>query len=83
MTWEAFTARVAEIADIEPSQVHPESLLIRELGLDSLALTELVLVVIYDLGGEALANDILERSWETVSAGQLYDDACRIERASE
>jgi acyl carrier protein len=47
---------------------------IKDLGLDSLSLAELVVSLIDEYDMYSLAKTLDERSWEDVTVGALYDE---------
>jgi acyl carrier protein len=53
---------------------------LEELGLDSLALTELAVALIVDLEMTAVADDLPARDWRDVTLGEIYDEY-RAEKA--
>ena len=73
-TWEEFSAAVASVADVADGSVERSSRLTGDLGMDSLALTELVVMLIVDMGMNTVADSLEERSWDDVTVGQLYDE---------
>ncbi|HEX8075822.1 MAG TPA: hypothetical protein VF545_12685 [Thermoleophilaceae bacterium] len=74
--WERFAAEIAQIAEVPSTEVGPEARIVEDLGYDSLALAELALVLIDDYDMEALAESLGEKTWDGVTAGQLYDEYC-------
>jgi hypothetical protein len=74
VTWEEFATQLAELVERPPDEVLPTTRVIEDLGLDSLALAELVLILVekYEMGG--LSKTLEERVWENVTAGALYDE---------
>lgn len=75
--WQAFVAKVAEIAGVEPSEVTAETRLIDDLDLDSLALTELLVEVISDHYLDDIAAELHERRWEGTTVAGLFEDIFR------
>ena len=54
--------------------VDGDTRLIEDLGLDSLSLTELVVILIERHDMYSLSKTLEERSWEHVTARALYDE---------
>ena len=74
MSWEQFAAEVAGLADCQADAVDGDTRLIEDLGLDSLSLTELVVILIERHDMYSLSKTLEERSWEHVTARALYDE---------
>lgn len=72
--WDQFAEVIAAIADCEPSALTPEMRLIADLGLDSLALAEVITALVLDLDMESLASDLDDRQWELVTLGDLHEE---------
>jgi len=73
ITWPALVANIAEIGHVAPEAVVPSALLVDDLGLDSLALAELVMALDQAGAGPALADGAEARDWSTVTAGALLE----------
>ncbi len=71
-TWEDFAASIALVGLVPLDAVTREARLVEDLGLDSLALTEVVVTLMtqYDLGSRA---DLQSREWSGVTVGALYE----------
>ena len=74
VSWESFVAQVALIAKVDSKAIGRETRLAADLGLDSLAITELVVALIDEFGVETLADRLDELDWEAVTLGQLFDE---------
>jgi acyl carrier protein len=72
--WTEFAGAVAGLAGVPAEHVTTDTRLVDDLGLDSLALAELVVTLVADFGIESLAQDFDERNWAAVTVGALYDD---------
>jgi acyl carrier protein len=72
--WERFAQRIAEATERPVADIKPDASLMRDLGLDSLALAELGVALreTYETPDRAIQLD--GRDWETVTAGQLFED---------
>jgi acyl carrier protein len=79
--WEAFAAKVAEVADVRPDEVGRETRLVDDLGVDSLALAELVVLLLVDYGLEDLSESLQDSDWGELKVGALYDE-CRAHTPS-
>ena len=73
-SWEDFVHSVAAAAGIPVREVSPSTRLIEDLDLDSLALTEVVVMLIVELGMESLSDGLEQRRWDSVTVGGLYDE---------
>jgi acyl carrier protein len=51
--------------------------LIDDLGIDSLALSELVVFLLVDLQMTSLESDLGKRDWTMVKVGELFDEYAR------
>lgn len=71
---EAFTGLVAKTLNTPRGALEPGTRLIEDLGVDSLALAELLVVMITELRMEQLAEDLAEREWTNVTLGDLYQE---------
>jgi acyl carrier protein len=70
--WRELALAVADLAGAPLTEITPESRLIEDLGLDSLALVELLVVVMEHHHDAATMADRLEdRSWDGVTLGML------------
>lgn len=76
MNWPDLTREVARFADVPADSIERDTRLIEDLGLDSLALTELLVTLIEAHDLDSLAEELVQRSWENVSAGELYELYC-------
>jgi len=76
MQWDELVAIVSNFVEIPAGEIHDDTLLIDGLGLDSLALTELLITLIEEHQVESLEQELFSRSWEGVTLGQLYDLYC-------
>jgi acyl carrier protein len=72
--WEQFVAEVASIAEVPVTDIQPETSVIEDLALDSLALAELGVVLVDKYDTWSLSRDLETRSWENVTVRDLYDE---------
>jgi acyl carrier protein len=77
LSWSEFTERVSEVAAIDPHDIRRESSIVDDLRLDSLSLTELVVLCLVDLDFTALGNALPDREWRRATVGGLYDEYVR------
>ncbi len=71
-TWETFRSGVAEIADVPSNSVGQDTRLIGDLGMDSVALTELVTMLVDDFDIPELAHQLADNDWGTVTVGEVF-----------
>jgi acyl carrier protein len=69
-----FAAEIAQITGIPPADVTEASRLIDDLGLDSLALTELLVVLIDEYDMHSLSRGLEDREWQNVTVRDLYHE---------
>jgi acyl carrier protein len=70
--WEEFANAIALAGKLPAENVRQDQRLLEDLGLDSLGLLEVIVFLVVDCGMEALADELPERDWRGVSAGELY-----------
>ena len=80
LRWEQFASAIAEAGEVSVETITPESRLLEDLGLDSLALSEVVVLLMVDFGMSALEKELASREWERVTVGELFDEYQRDER---
>jgi acyl carrier protein len=73
-SWDGFVTAVATAAHVRPEAITPSTRLDEDLGIDSLALAEVVVVLIVDFGMDAMAEQLDQRDWSGVTVGELYDE---------
>lgn len=73
-SWEDFAAFVAQLAHVPAEAIGKDTWLVEDLGLDSLRLSEVVVMLIMDLEMNQLADDFQLRSWKKVRVGDLYEE---------
>lgn len=71
VSWERFSADLTELAG---SPVQPETRIIEDLGLDSLALFELVVMLIDDYGSKSFEERLPDLVWKELTAQRLFTD---------
>jgi acyl carrier protein len=71
-TWERFADEVAVLGKIPRDSVTPQAKLGEDLGLDSLAMAEVVALAIEEYNAAQLARDIENRDWDGMTLGELY-----------
>lgn len=74
LTWDVLVGQLAELAGVPPDAVTPDARLVEHIGLDSLAIAELVLILVQDHGIDARVADAEGRDWSRISAGQLLEE---------
>jgi acyl carrier protein len=75
--WEGFAAAVASVAQVRAEDIARSTRLVEDLGLDSLALTEVVVLLIVELDMDTVSDDLERRDWADVTVGDLYNEYCR------
>jgi acyl carrier protein len=74
VSWEDFVAVIAEIAEADCDDVRPHVRLVEDLNLDSLALLEVIVGLVVDLGLEELSDEMQASTWRGVTVGDLYKE---------
>lgn len=74
LSWEQFCSDLATIADAAADEIQRDTRLIADLALDSLALAEVVAMLVVDYDVRTLANSLEERDWTDAVAGDLYSE---------
>ncbi len=70
--WGEFIDTIAEVVPEPSTELAPETRPIEDLGLDSLALIELLVVLIEKYDPAGLAGPLDDRTWEGVTLGILF-----------
>lgn len=73
--WARFAAEIADIAGVNPDEVHPDSLLSGSLLFDSLAAAEIAVFAADEYHFDLLL-DPPQENWDKWSAGRLFE-ACQ------
>lgn len=73
-SFESFAAEVAEIAGCEVGAISKDSLLVGDLGFDSLGFAQLAVLLVDHYGGEAFASALGQIEWESLSAGAVFEN---------
>jgi hypothetical protein len=74
LDWASFVRLVAQATDTREELLAGGDVPIVQLPIDSLALAELVLVLILDLEMSALAEDLPARDWRGVTLRDVYTE---------
>lgn len=72
--WEQFLVEVASIAEVAASDIQPDTRVLEDLALDSLALAELGVVLVDKYDTWSLSRELETRSWDNVTVRDLYDE---------
>jgi acyl carrier protein len=72
LTWRDFANTLGEVSP--GSEIKPETRLVEDLGLDSLALAELITFLMETYGAPNLSQQLEDRVWEGVTAGTLFEE---------
>jgi acyl carrier protein len=75
--WDELASTISEISRRPKELIRPETRLVEDLNLDSLAVLEIVVGMLVDFGVEELPRSLEETDWRGVTLGDLYD-ACVI-----
>lgn len=67
-----FREAIASLAKVEPGRIAPSTVLVADLGMDSIALTELVVLMIERYDCDPLVY-VADAAWPELTVGQLYD----------
>jgi len=81
LSWERFAAEVAAIIGASSSEIAADQRIVEDLGFDSLALAELVMVLIGEYETEDLSRSLDERTWLSLTVGQMYEECGAIASA--
>jgi acyl carrier protein len=79
-TWDELANAVAEIARVERADIGPDTRLVDDLHLDSLALAQLAVTLIVDFDMGWLSDELERRQWSGITAGELYERRCAGEQ---
>jgi acyl carrier protein len=74
LEWDEFAARVAEATGVDAARVRPETRLVEDLELDSLAITEVVVVLLVDFQLDGLSERLQRSGWQDITAGDVYEE---------
>lgn len=67
-----FLAAIGEIAGLDDGGPSVDARLVRDLGMDSVALAEVATFLIVDLGVDSVAETLDTRDWSEVTVAELY-----------
>lgn len=73
-SFDSFVAGVAEIAGCEVEAISKDSLLVADLGFDSLGFAELAVLLVDHYGGEAFASALGQIEWESLTVGAVFEN---------
>lgn len=74
VSFEEFASAIAGVARVPASSFGQRTPLLDGLGLDSLSLTELIVMLMLEFDMDSLSNRLEARDWSLVTVGQLYDE---------
>jgi len=72
--WEDLAVEIAAIGRLPIERVVPEATLIDDLGYDSLAVAELIVLLTEEYEITTLPGDLETRDWSKVTVGQLREE---------
>jgi acyl carrier protein len=81
--WDQFARRLATVTGVGTAQVQPDARLVDDLGLDSIAIAEVVVMLLADYQLDGLSERLQSSNWRDVTVGTLYDEYRTGRRASE
>jgi len=76
-SWRELVAGIAAIARVDASAITPQTRLVEDLALDSLALTEVVVLMLVDFGLADTDGELEERDWTGVTIGAVFEELDR------
>lgn len=71
--WRRYIDVLSEVSDVSVESIHRDSLITKDLGLDSLAIVELAVVLIEELKAEDMEKALGSMDWGEVTVGALFD----------
>ena len=80
--WEQFAAAIADVSGVQVGRISESSRLIEDLGLDSLALSEVIVFLLVELEMDSLGADLQDREWVRVTVGELFTEYSTHRRPS-
>ena len=72
--WMGFKHRLADVTQIPADEISSDTQLVSGLGLDSLALAELVMALRESYESPARQIQLEGRNWQTITVGQLFEE---------
>src|SRR4051795_10330698 len=81
--WDQFAAQLATVTGVSARQVQPDARLVADLGLDSLAIAEVVVMLLADYQLDALSERLQNSTWHEVTVGMLYGEYRSGRRAGD
>jgi acyl carrier protein len=71
--WERYIGVVSEISGVQDDKIHRNSLMTRDLGLDSLATFELAVALVDKFEAEGMENELDSVDLRGLTAGAIFD----------
>lgn len=75
-TLQALITDLAELLDVPAETIDPDARLVEDLGLDSVALAEVIVILISDYGAEDLAARLEFERWENRTVREVVNAFC-------
>jgi hypothetical protein len=72
--WQEFLRAIGELLPSSAAEYKPEMRLVEDLRLDSLALTELLVVVLETYNPPTLSRRLEDRPWDGVTLGMIFEE---------
>jgi acyl carrier protein len=73
-SFDDFAAAIAEVAHVPAANIAQGTRLLEDLDIDSLALTEVIVMLMVDFGMSSLSDGLERRDWRGITAGDLYEE---------
>ena len=71
--WERYVGIVSEVSGIQADKIHRDSLITRDLGLDSLASFELAVALVEKLEARDIESDLDRIDMRGLTVGAIFD----------
>jgi acyl carrier protein len=75
-TLQAFISELAALLEVSAETIDPDARLIEDLGIDSVALAEMIVLLITDYGAEELAARLEFERWENRTVREVVSIFC-------
>lgn len=74
LEWSSFATAIAQTAGVPAERIEPGTRLLEDLGLDSLALSEVIVLLLVDFEMFSLEQELSKREWRHVTVGELFQE---------
>jgi acyl carrier protein len=72
--WPSFVQHLAEVSQTPADEIKPDAEVMRGLGLDSLALAQLIVALREAYESPSRQIQLDSRNWQTITVAQLFED---------